>query len=454
MSVQRPMQVGVVVLALQLVAGGCGTGALRSEHKNWRGPELEFAASPGPSTGKPVVAGSLNVTPRSMEQGDVTDLWPDSANWVEALVEPAGGAALAQPAAWAHVLARNETLRSHWRRYQGSRFSHAQAAALKQLSSRYQALGGRPEMRPSPEMPSAEALMNRVVAADLSLARIAFGDALVELQVRFVSAFHQARFHAHSATVLAENVTLSRRLVGVVRARYESGPLSTADLLRSQMRLDEAVRRLAGARDRRRAAQLTLGALMVAGPIKPGKPGSRAAIPSRTLVRATSNGATGIQKATAELARVEAMVELAERVTRPRRTLGTTEGRKSVADFDARYVTGAPYLDELRQNLAASERRLGQAMVREPAAAQAALAELSDATRRLRSYRSSLVPKATKALNATEAEYRVGRRTYLELDDVHRLWLDTRLAYFAAIRDAHIAAAKLQRVLGIKGENP
>ncbi len=354
-------------------------------------------------------------------------------------------------------LARNTQLRAAWRASLGARHRYGQMRALTDLVRQYDAFSKRPDRpRPTPTPPTPDALRSRVVDADVSLAREQFRATALQLASELVTAFHEARYQSKSAAIIGEGRALAKRLVGVARARLAAGPGSTADVLRAEMRLERLRRQAKTARERRDAARRRLAALLDANAeTKPGRSralGSRPDLESvRARVLATS---PAVRRADLMWRRAEAMLALAEARLQPGWTLGTAEGGDPSAAgargrrFRPSDVTAGHYLEELRDRVASAARSRLQARTLVPAAAQNAHAELGDALRRVHLYRSELQPRAKQALKAVEAAYRVGRASFLELDDAQRLWLDTALGRHKARRDAAIASAALHRHVG------
>lgn len=77
-----------------------------------------------------------------------------------------------------------------------------------------------------------------------------------------------------------------------------------------------------------------------------------------------------------------------------------------------------------------------------------ALYEFRDARRKIGLYRENLIPKARQNLEATEAAYRTGAATFLDLVDAEQSLLEFRLAFERARADRAQRLAKLDMLVG------
>lgn len=71
----------------------------------------------------------------------------------------------------------------------------------------------------------------------------------------------------------------------------------------------------------------------------------------------------------------------------------------------------------------------------------------SDARRKLRLYRDSLVPKGRQSLEATFASFQAGRAGFLDLLDAERVLLDFELSYARGVADHLEAIATIERLV-------
>lgn len=462
----RTLLVGA--LALSLGASACTARALRAHQRESRLPavgrslrdavgdrataaparEAELATSRGAAVPPAPSPGGLK--PKDL---DFIEIPMDEAVWVAASAE-----SFEMPSPISETLgltvffARSQALRAARSRLDARRNRLSQALYLERLVEQYQAFARRPDDREAAwPLPGPEALAGVAADRDVALAAEEFRAAVLDQMTQFTAAFHEARYLRRAVATYGESLTLSRRFADVVRTRYASGQARKADLLKADMRLQEIRELLRTAQNALAAAEARLGSVLdVAEPVAAGEAAPRRDVPALAVARRASASAPDLEIAELEWERAQATLELVERRVVPDLSTGLSErlGNTAPVGFPAHYVTGSPFAEELRDRVAARARALAQARTAVPAEVERVWAALSEAARVARLHRQVLVPKANDALASIESEYRVGRATYLELDDLERQWLRVSLEAARAERDAHVAASRLRRTLG------
>ena len=71
-----------------------------------------------------------------------------------------------------------------------------------------------------------------------------------------------------------------------------------------------------------------------------------------------------------------------------------------------------------------------------------------DAARKIGLYRDTLLPKARQSLKVTEASFRTGKASFIDLVDSQRILLDFELAYERALADHAQRLAELEMLVG------
>ena len=449
------------------VLAGCSSAALRSEADAQRvSPSAEahlraVAGAPSASGDEPSGVGAeVGSLPQHRRQELQIDdlaflgLPIDAALWDRAQAEGYRlPRRLSERQGRTILLARSPRLRSAWRRRQAVAQRYGQVAWLRQLVDQYEGFARDPGARP-PDYPlqTTEGLYGRLIGKDVELARVEFEIATLVLMQDFATAFHGALYQARAQRVLGENVDVSQRFLESVRTRYESGQARESDMLRAEMRLAEMREQRRSAGEARRSMEAQLASLLDATQrISARTPLALPRVPALATTRAAAANGPDHLAATLRHERAEAMLQLAERRILPDLSPGLSErlGAPGRDRFPAAYAAGGgSFVEELRDRTEAMAHASAQAGTAAVADAERAWSRMSDAVRTSRLYRGTLVRRANQALISAESEYRVGRTSYLNLDDVQRLWLRTSLAGHAADRDAHVAAARLRRVLG------
>jgi hypothetical protein len=455
-------------LALSVGASACTARGIRARQGDSRLPAAALSfrdavgdrATAAPAYEVEQAAGATveaprATSPRGLKPEDLGFLEPpiDEAVWTEASAESyETPSPISETLALTVFFARSQALRAARSRLDARRNRLGQALYLERLVEQYEGFARRPDDREAAwPLPGPEALRGAAVDRDVALSAEEFRAAVLDQMTQFTMAFHEARYLRRAVATYGENLTLSRRFADVVRTRYASGQARKADLLKADMRLEETREMLRTARNALAAAEARLGSVLdVAEPVAAGEAAPRRDLPPLAVARQASASAPDLQIAELEWERARATLELVERRILPDLSTGLSErlGDTASVGFPAHYVTGSPFAEELRDRVAARARALAQARTAIPAEAERVWAALSEAARVARLHRQVLVPKANDALASIESEYRVGRATYLELDDLQRQWLRVSLEAARAERDAHVAASRLRRTLG------
>ena len=110
---------------------------------------------------------------------------------------------------------------------------------------------------------------------------------------------------------------------------------------------------------------------------------------------------------------------------------------------------------ELREEEQRHRRDAAEHRIRE--GVEGAIARLRSIESQLIVYEDSLIPLAGEAFQTSQALYRTGQSTYLDLLDAQHTMISTQRRFLAAQRDYMLALADLERVVGapldIAGDN-
>ena len=74
--------------------------------------------------------------------------------------------------------------------------------------------------------------------------------------------------------------------------------------------------------------------------------------------------------------------------------------------------------------------------------------QFRDAGRKIDLYRDTLLPKASQSLKATEAAYRAGKGSFIDLVDAERIILEFELSYERALTDHGQRLGRLEMLIG------
>lgn len=464
------MRAALLIVAVGLSLSGCSAEALRQAQAEAREP-TSMKEVRGRLAGKPLTVERLPAAP-SIIPDDVppeegvrfesvlnpatlafTGVAVSEAQWRKASAEGLTKGPLGETTGLVLMLARSEQLRGAWLSRVGAAQRHSQTLGLRRLLDQYEGFARDPRAPPvTTLLPTPESIEGAVVAADVEVEQVRFEGRTFELLLRFTEAFHEARYRSQLARVQAERVTLAGRLVEAANARFASSGNTSEDVLRAEMARQEAIRELKDAQVRQRAVARELGSVLGTDePVSAGAPRALLPLPDlRAVRRVAAERSLEVRAAEARLVRSQQMLNLSERTTLPEFQWGLTAPESGMEGGTARSEYGyeAPWLAELRARVLGAQRLLGQARLTAAADAEAAHARLSGALRGATLYEAELFPKSTQLLATLEVRYKLGRASYVELDDALNAWLRIGLGRHEARRDAHIAAAELERILG------
>ena len=304
------------------------------------------------------------------------------------------------------------------------------------------------------------ALQGELVAVDVATSKVQLQRRILEGLVRFEQAWQGARYWQRAVTILGRTLELAERVADAAGARYRAGQTTHANLIQAQIRATDLRERLTTARGQRAAARRMLATLIDLDPENLARTRLRldAPLPRRPRRSEARDAArrAGPQVESARLARERAvlLVQLAERQLLPNLSDGSSHVRRGTMApprGDIPYATGGPFLQEMRHGLVGAGLRLDEARRDTPARADALWVVLDDALRMRRINAGTQSERATLAVEVAEQGYRAGTATFFDLDAAVRLFLEISLKAESGLRDAFIAAARLQVVVGPTG---
>ncbi|MGD2175571.1 MAG: TolC family protein [Candidatus Brocadiaceae bacterium] len=260
-------------------------------------------------------------------------------------------------------------------------------------------------------------------------------------------------------------------LEGVVRARYRTAQAAHADLVRAQVELASMEDRLQALRELAAPVAARLNAalnrpLEAELPVPGELPHERIAAPDAEVLRWVAEGNPDLRALAHEAARRADEVRLARKDFWPDLTVGVDWVQTGDPIADTRDAGKDPIIAMVSVNLPIWREKLN-ARVREAGArrlailreskerendllarARMVLYEVRDAERRVDLYENVLMPKTRQSLKASEAAYRTGAGTFLDLVEAARVLLEFALARQRAITDHAQRLAELEMLAG------
>lgn len=294
-----------------------------------------------------------------------------------------------------------------------------------------------------------------------------YQDQRLRLSSRVKEAYYEYYYLARAIAVTRENVRLLEGLESVVRAKYESGGATQADLLRLQVeqgKLSDELRSLDDLRQPTMAALATTLNLSANRELPPPRDlEAPRSLPADTDLTAWAEEySPKLRGMKAEIERAGKQVELARRDYIPDTTLGfeymnmpempDTAGEALIVSLS---INLPIWYDKLAAGVReARQRRMAAVMDRQTERnrlgndVKSAAYRSRDAQRKVELYRRVLIPKAEESLKATEASFRAGAAAFSDLIDAQRVLLDFRLTLERSQADQLQRQANLEMLLG------
>ncbi len=310
-----------------------------------------------------------------------------------------------------------------------------------------------------------------LVGAEAMRAR--YEQAVLDLLYRVKDAYYEYYYLGRAIQITEENVDLLVRLEQVASQKVRGGA-AQQDMLKAQVELGKLRDRLESLRDMRGAVAAKLNAELnrpmespVPWPAEVTK--QNLGFSEEQVVRMARAGNRELGALSSEVEKSQKMLALAKKEFWPDFGVGvgyiaTGEARAGGmipedSGKDAVAAMVSVSLPLWRSRLHAGVRGARASLTAAIAARQQkentllskvrfALYEFNDAVRQIRLYGETLIPKATQALNSSEAGYRAGKVDFVNIIDGERQLLAFRLAYERALAEHQQRLAELETLVG------
>ena len=311
-------------------------------------------------------------------------------------------------------------------------------------------------------------LREKSAAAETEAAMHAFEAERLVLFDHVVKAFHEYHYLSRATQVTDENHQLLSDLEQVVTIRYKAGLAPFSDLIKTQVEKDRLANELGTLRDERASRSAGLAALLglpaydvLSWP--KASPSGPAIVDVESLDDMLEDLNPELKAATAMIAAETYREKLARKRVLPDFMLGASwmvmpgmEGKGDETDVGLMAGITIPvwwgrYRAEIREaeamvQAATSERENMRNMLK--AELSMAVFKFHDAERRINLFTTSLVPKATQALEVAKQEFSTGKAEFMTLIDAQRTLLEFRLMLERATADREIAIGETGRSVG------
>jgi len=285
-------------------------------------------------------------------------------------------------------------------------------------------------------------------------------------------AYYEYYYLGRAIAVVEEHRDLVKYLEEVARIRYKAAAARHPDVIRAQVELGKLEDRLRTLKDLDEPILARLNRALNR-PLNSPVPWPRSApreelsVTEGRMLSWLSDSSPRLRRLQHEIRKQERAIELAEKEYWPDLTLGLTyietdeAQRSGVSDsgkdpVQAMIGINLPiWLEKRKAGVReAKQRRLAALMQRDEvenslgSMVKMTYYKFSDADRKIDLYRDTLLPKANQSLKATEAAYRAGNATFLDLIDAERVRLDFTLSYERALAAYNQRLAELEMLVG------
>ena len=309
----------------------------------------------------------------------------------------------------------------------------------------------------------------RIEAAgqDRAVAEASLRAKQAEIRADVTTAFFDTLIAQERLRLAQANADLARRTTEATQRRVQAGKVSPIEETRAQVSeagvrvaLNAAEHELATAR------QQLAGALGETAPRFDRLAGDLAAppLPLRSDLARRIETSPHLQRTRIELERRRALVEVERRRRIPDMTVSVGAQRDNELGLDQAVMgvsVPVPLFDRNQGNLEEALRRADQARDELSAAElrlavdlDGALGRLTTARNELESLESDILPGAQSAHDAVLKGFELGKFGFLEVLDAQRTLSAARSQELDALREAHHAAASIERLLGDAANQP
>ncbi|MCP4378867.1 MAG: TolC family protein [bacterium] len=300
-----------------------------------------------------------------------------------------------------------------------------------------------------------------------------FRQAKLKLFYQVIEACSEYYYLERALEITRQNARLLEHIESIARIRYKTAATGHPDVIRLQIELGKITDRISTLREMRKPLAASVNAALnrpLDTPVVISKALDVVDVDLAGLDKLLVKNNPELAALDRQIATEKIRVELARKDYYPDITLGmsyidtatSTGGRSPSGDgADPVIAMVSINLPIWREKLDAS---LRQAKFRRSAAIHSRAAKLnslrsqlklivyrySDAQRKIALYRDTLLPKARQAMTATEAAYRGGKGSFLDLIDAQRVLLEFEITLHRAVADRSQRLAELEMVTGVR----
>ncbi len=286
-------------------------------------------------------------------------------------------------------------------------------------------------------------------------------------------AYYEYYYLARAIAIVEENIQLVKNFESVARTRYKVAVGKHPDVIRAQVELGKLEDRLKTLQDLRGPIVARLNAALNR-PAEASLPWPKqieeesVSFTDQQLLEWMANSNPELGTLEFEIAKSRTKIDLAKKDYYPDITFGidfidtddatgaTTPSNSGKDPIIAMFSINLPIwrekldagLREARYRHRAAVRSKTQKLNTLNAQLKLALYRFRDGDRKIDLYRDTLLPKAVESVKASEASFRAGGNTFLDLIDAQRVMLAFELAYERALSNRAQKLAELEMLVG------
>jgi cobalt-zinc-cadmium efflux system outer membrane protein len=315
-------------------------------------------------------------------------------------------------------------------------------------------------------------LREDVAAQEADAAKAQYDALKVKIFYDVKNVFYEYAYLAQAIQITREDIELLKYFERVARARYSSGAVPYADVVKTQIQLGRIEDRLKTLQDLRKPLMAKLAASTnlppdTEFPLPPAVPVMLLSMTDEELFKGLPEHSPQVKRFEYLEAREKAGIELARKEFYPDVTFGVEDiitgpalvpstpdsGKDALI---ASVTINIPFWWEKRR-AAVREGRAKLNSTSKGAEAlkrslhsdmELALYKYRDAQRKIDLYRNTLIPKAEEALGVTLQAFQGGTRSSLDLIDAEKTLLEFELSFIRALADQAQRVAEMEWLLG------
>ena len=284
-------------------------------------------------------------------------------------------------------------------------------------------------------------------------------------------AYYNLQFSEKEIGLIQQEIKLLRALKEELRNSYSTNTADLSSVIKVDIEIDKDRNRLLVAKDKKRAQQAMLNALMnlspdfVLGKLDPLKP-LKISTASRQLLQTAKTKRVEIALLKSELLKMKHVIALSDKRFYPDFDAGFSRFQNKASRQVGSGASSAPfstkpqikannffakndsYLMETKQKYKALQFKIKSLETKTDAEIQQALSNYHSQQSTYLLYQKKIIPKAKEALSVVKNQYETDEAGYIQILDAQEVLLKYRLLSAKSLKDMNIQANSVARLVG------